>query len=571
METGQDSKVLVRLGFSRRGFVGRRWVGAGIVGAILVGMLLVLVLAAHCSAKPPTVRVTISKETTYLTEPLRPDGYPDYGAALDQQIAQGVTPENNAAVLFWRAMGPKPIDEKVRQEYFRRLGIQPLPEQGDYFRPFDEYAASVSKQAGQELSAEKIDQMYRQAMECPWKAEQFPLVVQWLQANEKPLAMVIEASRRPRRYDPVLPTGEGEFGQILIGGLLPAAGQFREAGRALQIRAMYRLGQGKTAEAWEDLLAIHRLARLMGQGPTLVENLVAAALEYQACQAAQLVAAEGNLSAQQALAMRDALLALPPLPPMADKIDLGERFMYLDAVCYLARTTKPSSRFLEVLDSGGSQTSEWAKRLADFLVDAARGMIDWDVPLRMGNQWYDRLVEAGRKPTFHQRRQAVEALETQVRQLAERNKNSLGFVLGFLAAPRQKVSQQIGEILVALLVPAISRVYVVDFRSDMIRQLTVCSFALAAYRAEHGTYPEQWKDLVPHYLAAVPTDVFAPDQQPVIYRRTEEGVTLYSVGPNSRDDGGQSQTCPAWEGQPQGDDLVVRMKNLPPTTSPKRK
>src|SRR5215467_16284740 len=69
-------------------------------------------------APPPTERpkpkITISKETTYLTEPLRPDGYPDYVAALNQRMSEGVTPDNNAAVLLMKAFGPRDIPEQFR-------------------------------------------------------------------------------------------------------------------------------------------------------------------------------------------------------------------------------------------------------------------------------------------------------------------------------------------------------------------------------------------------------------------------------------------------------------------------
>ena len=49
------------------------------------------------SAENPKPKITIGKETTYITEPLRPDGYPDYVAALNRRASEGVTPENNAA------------------------------------------------------------------------------------------------------------------------------------------------------------------------------------------------------------------------------------------------------------------------------------------------------------------------------------------------------------------------------------------------------------------------------------------------------------------------------------------
>ena len=91
-------------------------------------------------AEKPHVAITISKETTYITGPLRKDGYVDYVAALDERFREGVTPENNAAVPFLKAMGPGIIDAKCRDEYFRRLGIPPLPEKGDYYVAPNEYA-----------------------------------------------------------------------------------------------------------------------------------------------------------------------------------------------------------------------------------------------------------------------------------------------------------------------------------------------------------------------------------------------------------------------------------------------
>ena len=70
----------------------------------------------------PHVLLTISKETTYITEPLRADGYPDYVAALDRRFSRDVTPENNAAVLFWQAMGPMRTGQEKLREVFPDAG-----------------------------------------------------------------------------------------------------------------------------------------------------------------------------------------------------------------------------------------------------------------------------------------------------------------------------------------------------------------------------------------------------------------------------------------------------------------
>ena len=65
----------------------------------------------------------ISKETTYITEPLDELGYPDYAAALNERMSKGITPENNAAVLLMQAVGPSEIPADQRDMFFRMLGM----------------------------------------------------------------------------------------------------------------------------------------------------------------------------------------------------------------------------------------------------------------------------------------------------------------------------------------------------------------------------------------------------------------------------------------------------------------
>ena len=89
--------------------------------------------ALHRIGASSSARITVSKETTYFTEPLQPDGYVDYVAALNQRCSDGVTPENNAAVLFWQAFGPSGIPYAQRDTHFEMLGIPSPPADGDYF------------------------------------------------------------------------------------------------------------------------------------------------------------------------------------------------------------------------------------------------------------------------------------------------------------------------------------------------------------------------------------------------------------------------------------------------------
>src|SRR5262245_64676179 len=59
--------------------------------------------------KPPRAKFTISKETTYVTEPVDPKtGWVDFETALNRRLSQKVTPANNSAALLWKAFGPTP-------------------------------------------------------------------------------------------------------------------------------------------------------------------------------------------------------------------------------------------------------------------------------------------------------------------------------------------------------------------------------------------------------------------------------------------------------------------------------
>jgi hypothetical protein len=76
---------------------------------------------------------TVGKETTYVTGPLNKDGFIDYEAALNERLRQGVTPENNANVLLFKAFGPHPDGSKIPDEFFKWMKIPAPPEKGDYF------------------------------------------------------------------------------------------------------------------------------------------------------------------------------------------------------------------------------------------------------------------------------------------------------------------------------------------------------------------------------------------------------------------------------------------------------
>lgn len=79
-----------------------------------------------------------------------------------------------------------------------------------------------------------------------------------------------------------------------------------------------------------------------------------------------------------------------------------------------------------------------------------------------------------------------------------------------------------------------------DQQHAMMETLLQTHLALRAYQLDNDQLPVGLTDLVPTYLKQVPTDSFS--QQSLIYRPTNQGYQLYSVGANGVDDGGVEST-----------------------------
>ncbi len=509
--------------------------------------------------------ITISAETTRITEPVGDDGYVDYLEALNRRSREGVTPENNAAVLLWQAIGPAEIVSTCGEArcdwYFRELGVPRPPAEGDYFLTLEDYAkqkqaagpppeqqGADDQQPGQEESDRQGWETFLrgqsdEAWKRPWSEEEFPKLAAWLERNEKPLQLVVEASQRERFYAPLVPPTQPP---PVINASMPGYQPWREACRALAMRAMLRLKEGKTEEAWQDLTACHRLARLVGQAPTMIEALVANAIDGIACSGDAAVAQHDDLAPEQARRFQADLRELGPLPNMVDKIDVAERFQFLDAVSSMARYGPAAFSGVD----GSDEEESWAER--DLSQRATNAMFEWDEILRAANAHYDRLVEAGRIADRRKRAEAVDEASKQMEEEFDRSANLGSLAKSFLSkGPRKTVTEKIGQVLLALMTPALSAALQSEDRAGMVFQMTQVALALAAYRADHGGYPESLEQLVPDYLDEVPKDLFTGAQ--LRYESNGQDYLLYSVGVNREDDEGRT-----YDSEPRGDDIVIR-------------
>ncbi|MCC7424996.1 MAG: hypothetical protein IT428_32390 [Planctomycetaceae bacterium] len=95
------------------------------------------------------------------------------------------------------------------------------------------------------------------------------------------------------------------------------------------------------------------------------------------------------------------------------------------------------------------------------------------------------------------------------------------------------------SVLVNLLLPAISQCVIAADRERARQATLIAALAAQVYRRRTGQFPERFEAVVESgILKAVPVDPFSKAREPLHYRRDKEGVTIWSVGDDGADNGG---------------------------------
>ena len=191
--------------------VSRRSVFLLSAGLSLVAAAVAIAQLPGNDSKP---QITISKETTHATSPVTKDGYIDYLGAINTRLGKGVNTTNNANVKFWQALGPHPESATMPPEFFKLMGIESPSEKGNYFLDLNKYVKQGGDIEFQDPLWDRTMDHQAKAMDRPWLAKEYPQIAGWLLANVKPLAVVVEGTKRSEYYSPlVIPKGEeGEMG-----------------------------------------------------------------------------------------------------------------------------------------------------------------------------------------------------------------------------------------------------------------------------------------------------------------------------------------------------------------------
>ncbi len=493
-------------------------------------------------------KFTISPETTFVTEPVDSLGYVDYEAAVNQRLSKGIKPEENAVVFLLKATGPNPERANLSDRFFQALGI-PRPEKTP-----DDYVNQRLFAEEKKADSESLDPDFfvneQPLLSRPWLAKDHPVCAEWLEKNAIALKYAEQASRCPKYYYPaIIPqrytpgnNGRRSLTDVLLVILQPT----RDMAHTFIHRAMLQLGEGKHDDAWADLLTAHRLGRIATHGGCIIDMLVGYAIESKALEADLIFLEHAKPNAGKIQSLLKDLDKLPPHGVLAKTVGQMERMVFLDI---LQKVYRYGYQEFDAMD--------YDRKKAKLPTRATRAWLDaqdWDLIFRMGNEWYDRYEAACRIPNREDRKEAVEALHNELGLLSEGSRNittdRLAASVSGSASAGQ--SERLAYLVLRMVRPTLNKFLNSNDRREQKFQNLRVAMALAAYRADHGKYPETLAALQPKYLPTIPLDLFSGE--PLIYEPDDNGYLLYSVGVNGEDEGGRS-----YDDFPKGDDIVVRM------------
>ena len=263
---------------------------------------------------------SVSAETTFVTEPLLPDGYVDFASAINQQFSIGVTEDNNAVIPLMLAIGPRTSQIDRHDFLWGPDQITSFQEQAGL--PVDFLRPSGLDQLRPTNHLRKHFQTY----EHPDKR------------FDEIFRLLHEAAGRTRFYEPLITVSKpGSQPQLLLGASYPNDFAIQDAAKLLLTRAVAAKDR---RESWEDILASYRLGRLVSAGPEVSDAVLGYSIERESIEAATKLFSEVPLSVADRKRYLSDLEALPKRATVKSKVNLAERCKCLDALIYLPMYAK---------------------------------------------------------------------------------------------------------------------------------------------------------------------------------------------------------------------------------------
>jgi hypothetical protein len=354
--------------------------------------------------------------------------------------------------------------------------------------------------------------------------EEVALLEQFVSDNSESLELFRQASERPHCWW----QREAED-HTLLSVLMPELRPIRDLGKLICWRAKLKASQGQIELAFDDLLTCYRTGRHLMGPRTLIEQLVGIAMRRLAVRNALTVLSKCRVEEQVLENYCERLRELAGNDIFT--VDFRtEKFTYRDIIqrCYTDNGRGSGHMVTGGLrELGGifdmnffseeamGRVGSYGARLGMALVSADRGQI-----VAKFEEAYKRHEAWARMTPWEQRVGGVD--EWEHKEFEETS---------FL--------EQVRYSLYYKLMPALRQVGERAHRNQAEVEGLMTVMAVLWYHQETRRYPEKLSELVEAgLLKKLPIDPYS--DKPLVYRRMDDGFTLYSVSYNFTDDGGMA-------------------------------
>lgn len=283
---------------------------------------------------------------------------------------------------------------------------------------------------------------------------------------------------------------------------------FRGEGRLLSLAARRAAAEGRHADALADIIRIQRLSRHAAAEPILVSYLVGIALDREALMA--LVDLLPRLGADDA-----ALLDSPKVRDLVGRpLDLlpalyGEEAFGLATFAGFADGRMTTHELMGPDQAGGAcQNFDLGPGFRVFHLPG-----DLDGYRRMMHAFQQLAANREAATNYAETRRRAEALE---KSLADHRPG----------------------VLSSLVLPAITSVFQTRARSEALHRAAAVLVVATKQRLATGILPLEPAAFDEPAPFVMPADPLAEVSSPLLMKRSDDGIAVYSVGPDGHDDGG---------------------------------
>ncbi|MHC4336827.1 MAG: hypothetical protein ACYSTG_02615 [Planctomycetota bacterium] len=463
----------------------------------------------------------------------------DYLAQLNQMVRPVADESLNAAPLYTKAtrLYGKCSDDFLLffAENYKEIGD---PEIGGRFRRGGSRlrAEELADDIHRLLSAKSQDNFAEKRRlkiesEITWRIALLPrlkylettvgerqFIKRWIADQKEALDLVVAGAQKPhywRKYANKQNTTE------MMAVLLPNLSKYRALANALGWRARLSAEQGRYEDAFNDLKSCYRLGQhIKGDNTFLIEQLVGMSFEALATQSLRDILSEYEIDS----------IVLTKLQKDLEQMVAGEDFIVSFETEKLFVYDVIQRCFTEGRFGGGHICLGELSRLEDL------GMINSGDFSIFEKFWAELPHILFTHPNKQETREMAERYYAFWKKMARKSPASTRSEGIDLKSQSSEIIK--GNILLEILAPRFGRVIEISYHKRTEFRALVTIIGLLRYKSDKGCYPENLQELMTAgYLNELPMDPWS--DRPLVYKKTDDDFTLYSVGEDFEDDGGE--------------------------------